>query len=226
MYIIEPCCAVRQVMLLRDAIGKDGTKEFKGFGDLSLTELLPAILTRYAETDLLIAAPSLPDQAAEVIMRWMHQQWSRADGRGKLNAIRHLTIIADLSKHKSPVASGWVKDNPFGDRLTLVDKEQEDTVILLPDFAVTGPVNMRYGHEFTATATTKAEDVAALWKKYGVASAEKAGKVTEKTEDPKEKPEEKPVAEAEKPAKEPAPEKEESPKKEMPGQKAGQQEGA
>ena len=95
MYIIEPCCASRQLMLLRDKIGKDGTMDFEGYGDLSLTELLPAILTRYSETELAIAAPSLPDQAAEVIIVWMNQQWSRQDGRGKLNAIRHLTVIAD-----------------------------------------------------------------------------------------------------------------------------------
>lgn len=165
-YLIEPCCAVRQVMQLRDAIGRDGTKEFSGYGDLSLTELLPAILTRYSETELLVAAPALPDQAAEVVARWMRQQWPRRDGRGKLDAIRHLTVISDLSEGKSPAASQWLKENPWGERLTLIDKKQDDTVILLPDFAVTGPVNMRYGNPFTATATTKPEKVKALWEKF------------------------------------------------------------
>lgn len=232
MKIIQPCCAPKHLRELRNAIGKNGSAEFLGYGDLSLTELLPALLTNTDDVDLLIAAPSMPEQATDIIARWLRVEWPRMDGKGKVFAIRHLTIIADLSPEKSPVASQWLNDNPFSDRLTLIDKEQEETVILLPDFAITGPVNLRYGHEFTATATTKAEDVAALWKKYGVASAEKAGKVTEKTEDPKEKPEEKPVADAEKPAKEPAPAKEapvkeepakeKAPKKEKPGQEAGQ----
>ena len=242
MKIIEPCCAQRQVKELRNAIRNGGTAEFMGYGDLSLTELLPALLTRYAETELLIAAPSLPDQAAEVIGRWMRRQWSRADGQGKIDIVKHLTIIADLAKTKSPMANGWVKDNPFGDRLTLVDEEPEDTVILLPDLAITGPVNMRYGHEFTATATTKAEDVEALWKQYGVASVQNVGKAAEKTEGPEEKSEDAAVAQpdsetkaeevkAEKLVKEAAPEKEESvkeetQKKEMPGPEAGQEEGA
>lgn len=172
MYIIEPCCAARQLMLLRDAIGKDGTKEFEGYGDLSLTELLPAILTRYSETEMMIVAPALPDQAAEVIERWMNQQWSRSDGAGKLNVVRHLTIITNMNRRKSPQVSAWVKDNPFGERLTLVDRLQDDTAILLPDFAITGPVNMRYGNRFMATATTSPERVAELWKQY--AETEKA----------------------------------------------------
>lgn len=166
MYIIEPCCAPRQLMLLRDSIAKGGTEQFQGFGDLSLTELLPAIMTRYSETELLIAAPSIPDQAAEVIRRWMKQQWARRDGSGKLDAVRHLSIIADLGEEQSPAASLWLKDNPFGDRLTLVDRQQAETAILLPDFAVTGPVNMRYGRHFTATVTTVPAEVKKLWDKF------------------------------------------------------------
>lgn len=166
MYIIEPCCAPRQLMLLRDSIAKGGTAQFQGFGDLSLTELLPAIMTRYSETELLIAAPSIPDQAAEVIRRWMKQQWARRDGSGKLDVVRHLTIIADLGEEQSPAASMWLKENPFGDRLTLVDRQQADTAILLPDFAVTGPVNMRYGRHFTATVTTVPAEVKKLWDKF------------------------------------------------------------
>ena len=169
MYIIEPCCASRQLMFLRDAIAKGGTEQFEGFGDLSLTELLPAIMARYSETELLIAAPSMPDQAAEVVAMWMKQQWSRRDGRGKLYAIRHLTIAADLREELSPVVSCWRKENPFGDRLTLVDRQQSETAILLPDFAITGPVNMRYGRRFTATATTVTSEVRALWGKFKAA---------------------------------------------------------
>ena len=43
MKLIEPCCAERQMRQLRNAIGKNGTRQFEGYGDLSLTELLPAL---------------------------------------------------------------------------------------------------------------------------------------------------------------------------------------
>lgn len=183
MYIINPCCTKRDLMLLRDSIAKGGSAPFEGFGDLSLTELLPAILTRYSETEMLIVAPSMPDQAADVIQKWMKQQWSRRDGSGKLDVIRHLTIVADLSEELSPMVSEWLKENPFGERLALIDMQQTETAILLPDFAVTGPVNMRYGHHFTATATTVADEVKALWAKYKAAVND-----GEKEETPQEEP--------------------------------------
>ena len=65
MKLIQPCCAERNLRELRDALKDGGRSDIEGFGDLALTELLPAILTRYYETDMLIAAPSVPDQAAE-----------------------------------------------------------------------------------------------------------------------------------------------------------------
>lgn len=174
MRIIEPCCVRRQLLELRDAISKGGTKQFQGYGDMSITELLPAILTRYSEVEMLIAAPSLPDQAAEIIERWMKKQWAMRTGNGKLDVVRKLTIIADLSPDKSPTASGWLTDNPFGERMKLVNIRQEETAILLPDFAITGPVNMRYGYYFVATATTMPADVSALWEKFRAMMEEKA----------------------------------------------------
>jgi len=153
-------------MQMRDTLGSNGKTQFQGFGDLSLTELLPALLTRYSETEMLIAAPAIPDQAAEIIDRWMKKQWARMDGKGKLDCISRLTIIADLSPEQSPMASEWLKDNPFGDRLTLVDKTQDDTALLLPDIAITGPLNLRYGANFTCDVTTVQEEVDALWKQY------------------------------------------------------------
>ena len=184
MKIIEPCCAPRHLKELRNAIRNGGTAEFRGYGDMSLTELLPAMLTWYDDVEMLIAAPSMPEQATEIIARWMKVQWPRMDGRGKVPAIRHLTIVADLSIWKSPAASQWLKENPFGDRLTLVDRQQEDTAILLPDFAITGPVNMRYGNPFTATATTDPDAVAALWAKYARPSEPENTVAEEPTEAP------------------------------------------
>ena len=153
-------------MGLRRAIAGGGTMAFGGYGDLSLAELLPAVLTRYSETELLIAAPSLPDQAADAILSWMKKTWARMDGKGSLWRVSHLTVVSDLSEEQSPMASAWLKDNPLGDRLTLVDTAQPDTAILLPDFAITGPVNMQYNAHFTAEATTEQSKVAALWEKF------------------------------------------------------------
>lgn len=179
MYLIEPCCAQSHLRNVRNAIKKGGTTQFEGYGDLSLTELLGPMLTRYSDTEMMIVAPSLPDQAAEVIDKWMRRQWSMRDGNGKLDVISHLTIVAKLEKESSHYIAAWLKDKPFGDRLTLIEIEQDDTAILFPDFAITGPVNMRYGYHFEAMATTEPEKVAALWEKY-----RKIGAAPQNTETP------------------------------------------
>lgn len=166
MHLIQPCCAKKDLRELRDSIARGGTKQFEGYGDLSLTELLPALLLRYDGVEMMIVAPSLPDQAAEIIDWWMNKQWPSKNGKEKIDVIHRLTIAARLEKDKSDHIFRWLKEKPFGERLTLVDKEQDDTAILLPDFAITGPVNMRYGHHFVATATTETEKVIALWEKY------------------------------------------------------------
>ena len=183
MKLIEPCCAERHVRELRDALKDGGSREIEGYGDLSLSELLPAILTRYYETEVLIAAPSVPDQAAETIATWMRRSIARMDGKGRLNYIARLTVVAGLSPELSPMASGWLRENPFPGRLTLIDSAQEDTALLLPDFAITGPVNMRYGRRFTATATTVREQVKGLWARFS-APAAPAARTEEGTEGP------------------------------------------
>ena len=166
MYLIQPCCAQKDLRTVRDAIKKGSTTQFEGYGDLSLAELLKPLLVRYGEVEMMIIAPSLPDQAAEAIDREMRRQWSRNDGPGKVNEIGHLTIMARLEKESSATIMNWIEQRPFGDRLTLIDQEQEDTAILLPDFAITGPVNMRYNKHFTAEATTDMEKVKALWERF------------------------------------------------------------
>lgn len=192
MMIIEPCCAQKQFPMLRDAIGDNG-KTFEGHGDMSLTELLPAILSRYVEIDMIIAAPAIPDQAADIIYEWMRRTWGRMDGKGRMNCLHKLTIIADLSEDASPKASQWVKNNPFPDRLTLVDKAQTDTALLLPDLAVTGPLNFRYGEHFVCEATAIQGEVDALWKRYTevakttkrTARKQKADRKAENSDEPK-----------------------------------------
>ena len=166
MRLIEPCCAPRHFMFLRDAIGQNGKTKFHGYGDLSLTEMLPAILTRYSETTMMIVAPSIPDQAADIISRWLRKQWARMDGRGKINCLSKLTIIAGLSAAKSPIASEWLKNNPFGSRLELINRAQDDTALLLPDIAITGPMNFTYDKEFVCNVTTMPDEVNDLWAHY------------------------------------------------------------
>lgn len=166
MFLVEPCCAKKHWMALRDAIGKNGTTLFEGYGDISLTELLPALLTRYSEAKMFIASPTIPDQAAEIIKKWMKKQWARMDGTGKLNVVEHLTILSDLDAKHSPAASEWMNENPFDNRMTLCDIRQGETVILMPDLAIIGPVNMQYGNHFVATVTTKQSLVDELWGRY------------------------------------------------------------
>ena len=153
-------------MLLRDAIGNKAKTQFKGFGDLSLTELLPALLTRYSETTMMIVAPSIPDQAADIIYTWLSRTWARMDGKGRLNVLSKLTIIADLSEEASPAVNLWLSNNPFPDRLVLVNKAQDDTAMLMPDIAITGPLNMRYDKEFVCDVSTIPSEVSDLWSVY------------------------------------------------------------
>ncbi|MBQ9645326.1 MAG: hypothetical protein IJV24_03075 [Prevotella sp.] len=166
MHLIEPCCTPKHLLALRHKLGENGTALFHGYGDLSLAELLPPMLTRYSEVEMLFVAPFLPDAATAIFQRMMQKQWPTMDGKGKLNVIAHLTLITDLSEKRSPLASTWLKENPFGDRLTLHNVQQNDTAILLPDLALYGPINLTYGHHFTAMATKNARTIAALRSEY------------------------------------------------------------
>lgn len=162
MHLIEPCCTPKHLLSLRRILGENGTTLWHGYGDLSLAELLPALLTRYSGVELTMAAPSLPDAATATIDKMMRREWMRMDGKGKVWNIGHLTLITDLSEKRSPLASAWVKSNPFGERLTLRDIQQNDTAILLPDIALWGPINLKYGGHFTAMATKNAGTIVAL----------------------------------------------------------------
>ena len=166
MHLIEPCCTQRHWPALRSQLGTDGTAFFHGYGDLSLTELLPVILLRYEEVDMMLVAPTLPDMAAETLRYWLRRQLAKMDGSGKVHTLAHLTLITDLSEKRSPLASTWLKDNPFGDRLTLKNVQQNDTAILLPDLALYGPINLAYGRHFTAVATKNAATIQSLRKTY------------------------------------------------------------
>lgn len=115
---------------------------------------------------MIFLSPVLPDAAASVIRRLMKKQDLTADGKGKINVINHLTLITDLREQKSPIAYKWTKENPFGERLTLKNVQQNDTAILLPDIAFVGNINLAYGGHFTALATKNAKIIADLRSLY------------------------------------------------------------
>lgn len=164
MHIIEPCCTKKHLCRLREGVDKGETRSFECYGDMSISELLPALMTRYAEAEMLIAAPCIPDQAAEAIALEMRRRWSRSDGTGKMDEIAHLTIVTDLGR--SPMLSHWLKRDAYGERLTVVDRRQEENVILLPDIAILGFKNMRYGEHFVGTITGAPERVEQLWEQF------------------------------------------------------------
>lgn len=162
MHLIQPCCTPKHLIALRHLLGESGTAMWHAYGDLSINELLPALLTRYSEVEMTFVAPALPDAAANVLQRQMQKQWPTRDGKAMLYTIGHLTLITDLSERRSPLASTWLKENPFGERLTLRNVQQNDTAILLPDIALWGPINLTYGGHFTAMATKNARTIASL----------------------------------------------------------------
>lgn len=166
MFIIEPCCTQKQIPILRRKLGTDGTMFFHGYGDLSLDELLPVLLTRYSEADLMVVAPTLPNASAKVLKKLMERQWPTLDGKNRLNGIGHLTLLTDLRKSRSPMASSWLEENPFPDRLTLLSAQQNDTAVILPDIALYGNMNFAYGGHFSGIATKRMKTIAELREMY------------------------------------------------------------
>lgn len=166
MFLIEPCCTQKHWPALRDRIGEDGTIMFHGYGDLSLAELLPVMLTRYSGADMTLVCPSLPNTTAELLLKWLKAAWAGDNGKGRASIISKLTVITDLRKKKSPVASGWVKNNPHPGRLIIHDVQQNDTVILLPDIAVHGALNLAHNGHFTAIASSNERFIANLRETY------------------------------------------------------------
>ena len=162
MLLIEPCCTQKHLLSLRSKLGENGTSFFHGYGDLSMAEMLPAMLTRYCEAEMTLAVPTLPNGATETVMKIMRMQRMSADGKKKLDVIKHLTLVADLRKKKSPEANVWLTDNPFGDRLTIINTQQNDTAIILPDIAFFGNINLTYGNHFTAIATKHKKVIAEM----------------------------------------------------------------
>ena len=167
MFLIEPCCTQRHWPALRSRLGDDGTAFFHGYGDLSLADLLAVMLTPYSNVELMIVAPVLPDAAARTLQYWLGRQLPRMDGKGRVDILAGLTLVTDLREKKSPMASEWLAENPFGDRLVLRSVQQNDTAVILPDVAIHGNINLGYGGHFTAIATKNARTIESLRSMYG-----------------------------------------------------------
>lgn len=166
MFLIQPCCTAKHLLQLRGKMGEGGTTFLHGYGDMSMAELLPHLLTRYDGVELMIVAPSLPAAAAEAIAEAMDRRNVTRDGKGMIYTVGRLTIVTDLRKKKSPQASAWLTENPWGDRLKVVNTQQNDTAVLLPDIAIFGNVNLSYGGHFTCVATRKKSLIEDLRRNY------------------------------------------------------------
>jgi len=159
MFLIQPCCTQKNLLELRRKLGADGTCLFHGYGDLSLSELLPPLLTRYGKAELVIAVPFVPDALARTLTEVMEKEFPAVSGGEMLKTVSRLTLIANLRKNRSPMASQWLKENPFGERLEIRNIQQNDTAVILPDIALKGPINLSYGGHFTALATKRQKTI-------------------------------------------------------------------
>lgn len=166
MLLIEPCCTPKHLLALRGKLGDDGTAFFHGYGDLSLAELLPHMLSRYVGVEMMLVAPSLPTAASGVLYRMMQKQRLTAAGKGRLDVISRLTLITNIKKTTSQEVSSWLQDNTFSGRLEVRDVQQNDTAVILPDIAFFGNINMSYGGHFTAVATRNQRLMAELRRNY------------------------------------------------------------
>lgn len=166
MTLIEPCCTQKHWPEILRKAGNGSTTPFHGYGDLSISELFPVLLARYVETDMTMVCPVLPGAAVQVLKKWMEKSRSSADGKERLNVIRSLKLITDLRPKKSGEAAKWLKENPWPGRLTLCDVQQNDTAILLPDFAVFGNVNLAHNGHFVALASTSKGFINSLQQTY------------------------------------------------------------
>lgn len=166
MQIIEPCCTQKHWPEIRNKIGKDGTTFFHGYGDLSITELFPVLMTPYSNTELLIVCPALPNATAEVITHWMEKDFSGVASRERVPAIASCTIITNCNAKKSPAAAKWLKENPWPERMKLHNIQQNDTAVMLPDLAIYGNINLVHSGHFTALASTNAKVIKNLRDTY------------------------------------------------------------
>ena len=113
-----------------------------------------------------IVCPTLPNAAAEVLKKWMDKTWAGVSGEGEVDVIRRLTVMTSTNAKKSPTAEKWNKSNPWPGRLELLNIQQNDTAILLPDLVIYGGINLAHSGHFTALASTDKKVVSRLMEVY------------------------------------------------------------
>ena len=164
MFLIEPCCTQKHWPQLREKVGANGTVPFHGYGDLSLEELFPVLMTRYSHTSMMFVCPTLPNSTAALLEKWLSKGWGSDDAN--INVISSMHLITDLRPKKSPTATKWAKENPFPGHLVLHNVQQNDTAILLPDIAIYGNINLVHNGHFTALVSTNPGFINNLWSTY------------------------------------------------------------
>lgn len=148
-----------------------------GYGDMTLCELLPVMLERYAECEVMVAVPTLPPQLREVLDRWTRQTWG--DGS---RAVARIWVITDARESKSPGAAEWSRDAG----VAMASCQQNDTTVVVrgrgsrvesqgsrgegrefgEDVMVMGAVNVRPSGMFTAVVTKDEKMIAEAWAYY------------------------------------------------------------
>jgi len=167
MVTIEPCCAHKHWKKVLKELELNGTVLMRGYGDMTLSELLPEVLAGYTEADVLMALPTAPEAARVLLRSMLHRTWGMQEG-GNVNNVARLRLLTDARASRSPGLVEWAQRQ---ERLELASAQQNDTIILVEDgrqqgadrLAIMGPVNVVPCGMWTAAATTGPIMVASLW---------------------------------------------------------------
>lgn len=191
MRTIEPCCTQKHWPQVLEDLKRRPTVMMNGYGDMTLCELLPVMLERYAECEVMVVVPTLPPQLREVLDRWARQTWG--DGS---RAVAQMWVITDARESKSPGAAEWSR----GAGVAMASCQQNDTAVVVrgrgsrgesqgsrgesresrgesresrvesqefgEDVMVTGAVNVRPSGMFTAVVTRDEKMIAETWAYY------------------------------------------------------------
>ncbi len=157
MITIEPCCANKHWKQVLKELEMKKTVLVNGYGDMTLTELLPEVLQRYSEADVLMALPTVPEQMRTLVGRMLRRTWALAQG-GNVDVVRRLRLITDARASKSPGLVEWAQGQ---ERLRLANAQHNDTLIIVHNgnpqgecaLAIMGPVNMVPCGQWTAMVT-------------------------------------------------------------------------
>lgn len=173
MITIEPCCAATKhwpkVLATLDELGEESVVGIRGYGDMTLMELLPAMVSSYSEADVLVAVPTLPSCLREKLDALLHLSWG--NDSGSVPAVARLRVITDARESRSPAAAEWIQD--AGSRVSLASCQMNDTVVIIRGSGgggvmVFGAVNARPATEWVAMATKDKRLIEDFWQALDV----------------------------------------------------------